>query len=129
MKLLGLDYGKKRLGVAISDETGVFALPHSVLQNDGSEIQKIMEIAKKFLVTVVVLGESNDYSGKKNEIQNDIEIFKNKIESAGLKVVYELEFMTSMHAERLQGKNDMTDASAAALILQSYLDRSKPHNE
>ena len=44
---------------------------------------------------------------------------------SGFEVVLEPEFMTSAQAERLQGKNDKIDASAAALILQSYLDRIK----
>ena len=61
-----------------------------------------------------------------NEIMKKISPFvKDLEEKLGLPVHMHPEFLTSMEAERLQGKNDMHDASAAALILKSYLDTNK----
>jgi RNase H-fold protein (predicted Holliday junction resolvase) len=71
------------------------------------------------------MGESRDYHGKINEIMWKIEGFKKQLEAMGIKVVYEPEFMTSAQASQITGENAMLDASAAAIILQSYLDKKK----
>jgi RNase H-fold protein (predicted Holliday junction resolvase) len=51
-----------------------------------------------------------------------IEILKKE---TGLNIVFHPEFLSSVQSEKIQGKNDLTDASAAAIILQSYLDTQK----
>lgn len=124
MKYLGIDYGSKRIGLAISDENGSVAFPKEVLLNDKNVISKIKEICQKDLVGVIVLGESVNYSGGKNAIMKKIEAFKNILElETSLPIFLEPEFMTSIEAERLQGKNEKLDASAAAIILKYYLDK------
>jgi putative Holliday junction resolvase len=122
---LGLDYGSKRIGVAFSDASGVFALPHSVVKNDSSALQSICNIAAEKKSRDIVLGESKNYKGEPNAIYAQSMEFKRLLEEKEMRVHLEPEFMTSAHTEKLQGKNDMTDASAAALILQSFLDKRK----
>lgn len=124
MKYLGIDFGSKRVGVAISDENNSFALPKAVLQNDSSLLEEIKKICAENSITGIVLGESKDFKGIDNPIMEKINSFKTEIEKTiNLPVYLEPEFMTSSEAERLQGKNAMLDASAAALILKSYLDK------
>lgn len=124
MRLMGIDYGGKRVGVALSDETGRFAYPYEVLQNDKSLIGNILKGISRERVGKIVLGRSLDYKMRPNEIMAKIESFKTELEIAsGLAVEFENEFMTTMEAERLQGKGNKIDASAAALILKSYIDR------
>ena len=66
---------------------------------------------------------------KPNVIMERITPFKKELEiNTGLPIHYEREFMTSAAAEHLQGKGEMIDASAATLILQSYLDKRKNNN-
>ncbi len=126
MRLLGIDYGTKRVGIALSDETGVFAFPHSVLKNNKDLIKKITEICKREKVVKIILGESLDYKGKDNSIMRMVAVFKNILEKeTGLNVVYENESMSSAEAERIQGKGEMLDASAAAIILKSFIDKQK----
>ncbi len=124
MRVLGIDYGTKRIGVAVSDEARRFALPLSVVTTGDTALAEIIEIARQHEATEVVIGESRDYQMKPNPIFEEASAFKHELEKAGMIVHLELEFMTSQQAERHQGKNAMTDASAAALILQSYLDRN-----
>jgi len=124
-RILGIDYGTKRIGVAISDEARQFAMPLSVLTHSPQLVAEIEKIALDNETREIVLGESRDYKGLPNKILLDSMEFKDDLESRGFKVVFEPEFMTSVQAERFQGKNEMSDASAAALILQSYLDRIK----
>ncbi len=126
-RILGIDFGTKRIGVAVSDEARQFALPLVVVKNSELAAKEILEIAHQHEVVEVVMGESRNYKQEPNAIFEEADAFKMKLESLGLTVHLELEFMTSMQAERFQGKNDLTDASAAALILQSYLDRNTKH--
>lgn len=126
MKFLGIDYGAKRVGIALSDSEGGMAFPHAVLPNDKKLISAIRELIEKEHIDEIVLGESLDYKMKPNVIMEKIVPFKKELEDvAGLPVHFEREFMTSAAAEHLQGKGEMIDASAAAIILQSYLDRKK----
>jgi putative Holliday junction resolvase len=122
-RILGIDFGSKRIGLALSDEDRQFAMPLSVIQNSSEYFAEIEKIVIDNGVKEIVLGESRDYKGQPNAILSDSIEFKKKLESRGFIVHFELEFMTSMQAERFQGKTDLTDASAAALILQSYLDK------
>lgn len=124
MRYLGIDFGEKRVGIAVSDEEGKFAFPNVVLANDQNLMKNIMDVCMKNTVEVVVMGESRDYQGQINNIMWKIQGFKKQLETIGFKVVYEPEFMTSVQASQVTGKNDMSDASAAAIILQSYLDKN-----
>ena len=125
MRILGIDYGTKRIGVAVSDEARQFALPLVVVKNTELAVKEIVEIARQHEATEIVMGESRNYRQEPNMIFEESVAFKKQLEDLGFIVHLELEFMTSVQAERLQGKNDMSDASAAALILQSYLGRVK----
>jgi putative Holliday junction resolvase len=125
MKYLGIDFGEKRVGIAVSDEDGKIAFPSVVLVNDQNLLKNIVDLCMKNSVQAVVMGESRDYQGQINPIMWKIEGFKKQLETIGFKVIYEPEFMTSVQASQITGENKMLDASAAALILQSYLNKGK----
>lgn len=124
MRYLGIDFGSKRVGLALSDEGGKFALPHSVLPNNHKLVANIVTLCKKDEVKGIILGESVDDKGENNKIMEMIIPFKKELEgTTRLPVIYEKEYMSSQHAEFFQGKHELLDASAAALILQRYLDK------
>ncbi len=126
MLLLGIDYGTKRIGVAISSEEGGMAFPLAVLVNDGSVLEKLKMLCDERKIDAIVIGESRDLSGKPNPLMKNITAFKLLLENeTNLPVYLEPEFFTSAEAERLQGKGALHDASAAALILKSYLNRQQ----
>lgn len=123
MKYLGIDFGLKRVGIAISDEQGVFSFPLIVLPNEENLEDKITKICEEKKIETIVIGESKDYKMKDNKIMEDVRRFSENLKiKTGLNVVFHPEFLTSAEAERIQGKNEMLDASAAAIILKSYLD-------
>lgn len=125
MRLLGIDYGSKRVGVAISDNAGFFAYPHSVVKNDRNLLKTIEELCRKENVEKIILGESLNYKRERNIIMEDIDRIKGELEDVlRIPVVFEMETLSSAEAERIQGKNEMIDASAAALILKSYIDKN-----
>lgn len=124
MRYMGIDFGTKRIGVALSDSSNTFALPHSVVKNSKKIVDDLNTIICDNEVEVIVLGESKDFKGKDNKVMPKIRELKEAIENQlGKQVVFEPEFLTSHQAESIQGKHKLLDAAAAALILQSYLDR------
>ena len=126
MRYLGIDYGEKRVGLALSDEQGDFSYPLSVIQNSDSLVSEIKKICKENNVGTIVIGESKNFNQEENPIMESVKVLKSNLEiETTLPVKLHPEFMTSLEAERLQGHNDMHDASAAALILKSYLESKK----
>jgi putative Holliday junction resolvase len=136
MRYLGIDYGEKRVGLSLSDEEGKMAFPYKIIKNDLELVDNIHNICGKEEVSAIVLGESHDLSGKPNKIMGCIEEFKRNLESElDLPIYFEKEFMTSVFARGnngkkkndamkiKKGKDKKVDDSAAALILQRYLDR------
>lgn len=136
MRHLGIDYGSKRVGIAISDEGGTIAFPHKILFNNMELLDSIHNICGQEGVSAIVLGESSDLSGAPNKIMGSIEEFKRNLEAElELPVYLQKEFMTTVEARGREGKEknnarktakeqqSSVDASAAALILQRYLDK------
>ncbi len=141
MRFMGIDYGTKRIGVAISDENHTLAFPKEIVLNDASTFKKLGDIIEKENVGEIVVGESVDFSGKLNALSGRIEVFILELqEKFNLPVQKQKEFLTSVEARRpkngkqtaqspqshskvKQIKSGRVDASAAALILQRYLDK------
>jgi len=124
MRYLGIDYGTKNIGVALSDETNTLAFPLQNILNDDAVITRICDICKEHAVTAVVLGESKDFQGQENAVMEEIHQFKTALQNqCNISVIWEPEFMTTMQASRIQGDHPKIDSSAAAIILQSYLSR------
>ncbi len=133
MKLLGIDYGTKRVGIALSDDEGVLAFPYDVFPQDKSLSKKIAALCKEKGVAVIVIGESRDFKQRENPIMPAARALKDVLEKeTGLPVYFEPEMLTSAQARRAPAKQEKTrrprkrknvDASAAALILQGYIDR------
>jgi len=122
-KIIGIDYGTKKVGVAISNEDGILAFPVDVFETK-TILEKVESLAKENEVRKIVIGESTGFDMKDNPVMKEIRDFVEKLKEKGFEVVLENEFMSSMQASRLQGYNKKQDASAAALVLQSYLDKN-----
>jgi len=123
MRLLGIDYGAKRIGIAISDEGGKLAFPREILPNDKNIFKSLGKVIEEENIGEIVIGESSDFAGKPNPIAKQIETFSRELKKRFKLPVYkEKEFLTTIEARRY-GESNKVDASAAALILQRYLDR------
>ncbi len=126
MRLLGIDYGEKNIGLALSDDKGLMAFPEGVISNDKKTIETIFSFIKANKVIKVVVGDSKDFQGKPNKIMQKVMPFVETLKEKGVEVILEPEFMSSQQAEFFMGKTKMLDASAATIILQSYIDKQKP---
>lgn len=128
-RVMGIDFGTKRIGVALCDENREMALPLQVVKNDKTAVSVISKIIKDKDVCLVVIGESKDFNMKDNAVMDDIRAFEKMLsDEVGVEIDYEPEFLTSHQAHHVQGKTKMLDASAATIILQSYLDRNATNN-
>ncbi len=124
MRYLGIDFGSKRVGLALSDESCRFAMPHSVLVNDKNLVETVAKICADEKIAKIIIGKSLNYQMQANPILAVSESFAKELaEKTKLPIVWEQEFLTSQEAKRDIGKDDLYDARAAALILKSYLER------
>ncbi len=141
MRFLGIDYGTKRIGVATSDENGTLAFPKEIVPNDQYTYKCFREIIERENISEIVVGESVDFSGSLNALSARIEVFILEMEEQfNLPIHKQKEFLTSVEARKAgsskkdynvsqshskvkQIKSGRIDASAAALILQRYLDK------
>ena len=132
-RLLGLDYGGERIGVAVSDESGTLASPHGVIRHKGwgPSSRQVGELAVRFDCEYVVLGLPRNMDGSLGGQALEAQGFGERLTELGLKVVYEDERLSSVDAEeklREGGRRggqikDRVDQAAAAVILQEHLDR------
>lgn len=122
MRKMGIDYGTKNVGIALTDEGGVMAFPHGVIPNDSKLQQNIEQLIAEKDVVEIVMGHSLDRDGTPNEIHAAVEsLMMDLTLSVGIPIHLQPEQYTSQEAKRIQGKNSQIDASAAAIILNSYL--------
>ncbi len=102
VKLVGIDYGTKRVGVAVSDDSGSVAFPRMTVPNDRMLMTSLKEFIQKERAAAVVLGESKGRDGTDNPVMKDIRFFAGELErETGVTVHYEPEFYTSVEARRL----------------------------
>ena len=119
MRFLGIDYGKKRIGLALSDEGGKIAMPYGI----AGSLNKIISLAKKEKVGKIVIGLPIGFSGRESaqalKTRKFAEEVKKKVK---LPIEFENEILTTKIASVSSAK-DKVDAASAAIILQSYLDK------
>ncbi len=119
MRYLGIDYGQKKIGLALSDPEGRIAFPHSTART----LEEAAAIATREGVGAVVIGLPIPFRGRPSAQTRAVRAFAARLERAlQLPMAFENEVFTTKLAERHTAKGK-ADASAAALILQSYLDK------
>lgn len=133
MRYLGIDYGSKKVGLALSDEAGAMGFPHAIIPNTPRLVDELCALIAKEDAGAVVIGESRNLEGGQNPIAEDACALGHALtERAGVPVFFESEVFTSAQARRAPEKEMKSrapkkhiaiDASAAALILTSYLSR------
>jgi putative Holliday junction resolvase len=140
MRALGIDFGEKRIGLAISDPEGRLAVPLTTLErrNDRSALRQIAEIAEREGVGRLVLGEPVDLFGNRGPVAERVRRFGEKLAGlTGLPVEWVDEALTSVEAaqrlrqagvdsRRVRREPGRVDAVAAQILLQDALDRGAP---
>ncbi len=139
MRALGIDFGERRVGVAVSDPTGVIAQPLPTLRRRAGKhmpLRALEELAEEYGVQVIVVGLPLALSGDDTDWTRTVRDAAGKLEErSGLPVQLVDERFTSARAERAvrslglpkskREEKDRVDAAAAVLILQSWLDTQR----
>lgn len=131
-KIMGLDVGKKRIGISLSDPLGYTAQPCETIKREPEQnaIKKIKEICKENNVQKIVVGLPKNMNGTIGPQAEDCIQFADLLKS-DFEIIFEDERLTSHQAEgilALQGKKytkdkGLVDLKSACIILQQYLDR------
>ncbi len=139
-RYLGIDFGTKRIGVAVSDELGLTAQPLPTLEpsTDEAAVRAIRGLMDQYGVLEIVMGLPKNMNGTLGPSAERALAFARRLEeSVPVKVTMWDERLTSMAAERLLIEADLSrakrkrhvDQMAAALILQGFLDRCHRQQE
>jgi len=126
MSYLGIDFGKKKIGIAIAPE-GILAVGYSIVYNDKSLIENLANIISSNEIGVIVVGLPISMSGKKSASTDLTLEFIEKIEKIfpNQKIFSYDERMTSQEARKNLPSQKFDDIEAARIILQGFLDKQK----
>lgn len=132
-KLMALDVGTKRIGIALSDYLQVLSVGHSYISRNPEDkaLEQIYKIAQENHVKKIIVGLPLNMNGSKGSQADDCLAFASKIQ--GYEIIYEDERLTSFTAEenlrlrRVNIKKDkgLVDIESACIILEQYLMRYK----
>ena len=135
MRVLGIDYGRRRIGLALSDEEGILASPLPTYVRGRSEERDIARLATLIArhgATAVAVGLPLNMDGSRGEMARAAEAFADRIQKkTALPVELFDERLTSSEAERVlleanlprRRRKELRDSLSAVLILQGHLDR------
>ena len=133
LKLMALDVGIKRIGIALADSFIKIAIPFTTVEvNDGVEsaVEQIIEIISKEEIDIIVVGLPRNQSGEETSQTAYTKEFVKNFEYSVDKICFQDESLTSIQAEeRLKSygkpysKGDI-DMNAASIILQDYLEEN-----
>ncbi len=133
MRIMGIDYGTKRIGVAISDPSCTIAHPLEMIQvrDDGSHMESLKKVIRDYQVKKIVVGLPYDMDGAVGQSANKVILWVKELE-ASLKLPVELwdERLTTSEAYEIlirmnikgPKRRKLIDKIAASIMLQSYLD-------
>ncbi len=130
MKLIALDVGTKRIGVAKADSSVRIAIPYSAIEVNGEEFKKIASLARAWAINNFVLGLPRNSRGEETEQSRYVRQFAKELKRTipEAKICFQDESLTSVEAEkrlknRKKGyKKGDIDSEAAAIILQDFLE-------
>lgn len=131
-RILALDVGDKRIGIALSDETQMIATPHSVYTRVGwgPDVKHIGQLFREQNAVLIVCGLPKNMDGSIGFQAEKVKAFAEQLEKAGLPVAFQDERLSTVSAHqalieggmRRDDRKGTVDKVAAAVILQSYLD-------
>ena len=137
-RALGIDFGTRRIGLALSDPTGILASPLPFLENTGIKqvVSKLKEMVESQGIETIVVGLPRNMDGTYGPAVERVRSFIAQIQSEiSAKIVTQDERLTTSQASRdLAGMGlsqkelrKKVDSSSATLILQQFLDRNQPN--
>jgi putative Holliday junction resolvase len=125
MRYIGIDFGTKRIGVAVSDADGRMAFARTIIDSSSDVLGALQNIIAEGSTAGIVVGVPIGFSGQESDMADRARAFATTLESLGLPVILENEMLTSSASRTLRPDVGHIDAGAAALMLQGFLDRKE----
>ena len=138
-RVMAIDFGRKRIGIALSDSLKMFAYAHKTIPNNNSTFIELEKIIKEKNVIKVILGFPDENKNSKTSVVNDIKKFGDSLEKK-FSLTVELwdetftsalaqqKIIESVNKKEKRKNKGLLDMYAAAIILQEYLDSTKTSN-
>ena len=124
MRILGIDYGTKRIGFAMGDTDQRIAFPRNVVEGRAKALDYVDRMIDHEGTQKVVMGIPIRHGGEEGELAGEIRIFAREVtEKFGIDVEFQNEILSTKAIQHGTVSKDKIDAASAALILQSYLDK------
>ena len=134
-RILCLDVGDKRIGIAVSDEMQLIASPHSVYTRVGygPDVKHILKVCADVKAQQVVCGLPKNMDGSIGFQAEKVQAFAEKLKESGLEIIFQDERLSTVSAHnalieggmRRDDRKGTVDKVAAAVILQQYLDSKR----
>lgn len=124
MKYLGIDYGSKRIGTAVSNAEGTIAFPRTTFANGRKLLETLSELLRQEKIEHIIVGDTRSHGGSENPVTAEAEKFMEALaDETKLPVSRAFEVFSSIEASRYApDPNQHDDSAAAAVILQRFLD-------
>lgn len=121
VKYLSIDYGTKRVGLAVSSND--IAFPRGVVPNDADLNSALKQIIEKERIEHILVGDTRSFGGRENPVTKEAEAFIERLKiETNLPVTAISEAGSSIEASRYAPNEEKHDDAAAAFILQRFLD-------
>ena len=138
-RIVCLDIGDVRIGVAVSDPTGTIASPVEIVHRVGwgPDTRRIKEICDRFETDLVLSGLPLNMDGSEGFQTEKVRAFCAQLEKAGLRIIFQDERLSTVAADEAlieggvsrSGRKQLVDKVAAAVILQQYLETKRQKEE
>lgn len=136
---MGIDFGLKRIGIAISDPLHIFASAFTTFQNDENLFKNLNQLISKKNIKLIILGMPSDEETSNTSIVKQVKKFKERLfkeskleiiewDETYTSVIAEKRIIESVNKKKNRRKKELVDMNSASVILQEYLDSVDSRN-
>lgn len=138
-RIMGIDFGLKRIGIAISDPLHIFASAFTTFQNDENLFKNLNQLISKKNIKLIILGMPSDEETSNTSIVKQVKKFKERLfkeskleiiewDETYTSVIAEKRIIESVNKKKNRRKKELVDMNSASVILQEYLDSVDSRN-
>ena len=132
-RIMGIDFGRKRIGISLSDPLKTFAYSYKTIKNDNEKFFELEKIIREKEIIKIILGIPNEFKISPTSIVESVKEFKSDLEAKfKLEVILwdetytsaiaEQKILQSVSSKKKRQNKSLVDMNSASIILQEYLD-------
>jgi putative Holliday junction resolvase len=137
VRIMGIDYGEKRIGIALSDPLNIFAYPFKTINNDSNFWNDFSELVRDYKISIIILGLPSSKFTSSKKLADKVHVFKEEIiKKLKLEIIlWDEEFTSAIAKEKIleavtkkskRRDKGLLDSFSATVILQEFLDSRQP---